>query len=166
MKPIVIARDKQHLHTIIKEEIELNGFKCDLNHIDVYHINDMSYLFSGSNFNGDISKWNVSKVENMSNMFFRSEFQGDISDWDVSRVENMSYMFGQSNFNKDLSKWIPSSAKDLKLIFFMCGVKDEPYWAKYEDIEQRERAIDKYLLSKELEKDLTNGDIKVKKVKI
>jgi surface protein len=166
MKPTIIARDKNHLITLIKDEIKRNGSQCDLNHIDVYHINDMSYLFVGLQFNGDISKWNVSKVENMSNMFFRSEFNGDISNWDVSRVEDMSYMFGQSDFNQDLSKWKPYSVNDTTSMFIICPIKEEPYWIKYEDIEHRKRAIDKYILSKELEKDLSSNDIKIKKVKI
>lgn len=166
MKPTIIARDKEHLRTLVKQEVKENGYQCDLNHIDVYHINDMSYLFMDLKFNGDISKWNVSKVETMVDMFFRSEFQGDISNWDVSRVHNMSFMFSQSSFNQDLSNWKPYSLKEAKAIFLLCGVKEEPYWTKYEDIEQRNRAIDKYGLKDELTQELSNNGTLEKKVKI
>mgnify|MGYP001132374229 CR=1 FL=1 len=68
-------------------------------------IQNMSYMFSSSEFNGDISKWDVSNVSNMSYMFSRSEFNGDISKWDVSNVSNMSNMFSNSKFSGDISKW-------------------------------------------------------------
>ena len=35
----------------------------------------MSYLFSGSKFNGDISKWNVSNAKEIDNMFHISPLE-------------------------------------------------------------------------------------------
>ena len=69
-------KTKDALVKIIKSEVERKGWNCDLNHIVVSQITDMSYLFSGSlsaykleEFNGDISRWDVSSVENMDSMF-------------------------------------------------------------------------------------------------
>ena len=47
----------------------------------------MSYLFSGSKFNGDISEWDVSNVDNMRGMFLDSKFNGDISKWNTGNVK-------------------------------------------------------------------------------
>ena len=45
----------EELRKIIENRINEQGNNCDLNDIDVSLIEDMSYLFSRSNFNGDIS---------------------------------------------------------------------------------------------------------------
>ena len=61
-------KSKRELKKIIEQEIEKQGWNADLNHIDVSQIDDMSFLFANSNFNGDISEWDVSNVENMKEM--------------------------------------------------------------------------------------------------
>ena len=58
-------KTKEELKEIIKERIENEGPNCDLNDIDVSLIEDMSYLFFGSKFDGDISEWDVSNVTNL-----------------------------------------------------------------------------------------------------
>ena len=43
------------LKELINQRISEQGPKCDLNDIDVSGIEDMSFIFCGSAFNGDIS---------------------------------------------------------------------------------------------------------------
>ena len=89
----VKPKDREELLHIIKDTIEKEGNKCDLNFIDTSEITDMSWLFDGSTFNGDISNWDVSNVKYMNNMFYDSKFSGDISNWDMSNVKHMNNMF-------------------------------------------------------------------------
>ena len=89
----IVAIDKEHLKLLIHQEMEKNGPNCDLNHIDVSNITNMSYMFYKSRFNGDISKWNVSNVTSMTNMFYNSPFNGDISEWNIINVNSVYGMF-------------------------------------------------------------------------
>jgi len=129
----IIATNRLHLNKIIKEEIELNGYECDLNHIDVSRVGNFFRLFSDhdfaddpydeaeyddfSNFNGDISHWDVSQITTMEEMFYKSKFNGDISGWDVSKVENMHSMFCDADFNGEISGWNVSNVKDMGYMF-------------------------------------------------
>ena len=114
---------KDELKEIINERIAQYGVLCDLNDIDTSLITDMSFLFYGSDFNGDISEWNVSNVKEMFMMFAQSKFNGDISKWDVSNVTTMSYMFSDSEFNQDISNWKISTGCIMKNIFIGCPIK-------------------------------------------
>jgi surface protein len=152
MKPTIIARHKRELIDLVEEEVEKNS-NCDLNHIDVSQIKDMSYLFRNSKFNGDISKWDVSNVKNMEQMFAGSEFNGDVSKWNVSKVINMELLFKSSKFTGDISDWKPYIVETLNNAFKDSNV-NIPYWAQFQDKETRNKVIDAYWLKKELEKDL------------
>ena len=118
-------KTKEELEQIIKDRISKEGTNCDLNDIDTSLIEDMSYLFWQSEFNGDISKWNVSKVENMNGTFYKSKFNGDISNWDVSNVTNMKNMFACSKFNQNISDWKISSGCDNGYMFLECPIRKE-----------------------------------------
>lgn len=99
--------------------INLNESCWDLclNWVDTRDITQMSFLFSGSKFNGDISKWDVSNVKYMEYTFRDSLFTGDISNWNTGNVKDMPGMFQGSQFNGDISKWNVSNVQNMKDMF-------------------------------------------------
>jgi len=172
----IIAKDKEHLIKLIKYEIQKNGLYCDLNHINISNVKDMSGLFLNSKFNGRIGEWDVSNVKTMNSTFFTSRFNGDISGWDISSVEDMGYMFASSLFNGDISRWDISKVENITGTFLNSAFSQDitnwkplslmlndnvfknsellaqgnlPYWAEL-DITLLPKAIDAYCLAQEL----------------
>ncbi len=113
----VMAIDREHLRQLVHLAIKNNGPRCNLNHIDVSHVTDMSGLFAGRNFDGGISRWNTKNVTTMHSMFKGSHFNGNIRGWNVSRVVDMARMFENSHFNKDISRWSVAGANVFERMF-------------------------------------------------
>jgi len=93
MITIIKIIDKLHLVDVIQQEIKLKGTKCDLNHLDVSEITNMSDLFEGSKFTGDISGWNTSSFTDIGQLFEKSKFKGDISKLDAHNIKKIDRMF-------------------------------------------------------------------------
>ena len=117
---MLVPKTKKELMSMIEAQVVREGPACDLNHIDVSAITDMSELFKNSPFNGDISRWNVANVTNMSEMFMHSDFNGDISKWNTSKVKTMNWMFSYSHFNGDISNWDVSKVQTMDFLFLAC----------------------------------------------
>lgn len=99
---------KVHLAYLIARLIDLRGFDCNLNDIDVSNIKDMSGLFSPyEDFQGDVSGWNTSSCINMKSLFSGcAHFNCNLNKWNVSKVKNFEKMFYHCyNFNGDISDW-------------------------------------------------------------
>ena len=93
-------KDKTELFGIIKAYIKSAGLKCSLNWIDVSNIEDLSYLFSNTKFDGDISDWDVSNVTDMIDMFYNSKFDKDISNWNIEHVKEKHSIFNRSKIQE------------------------------------------------------------------
>lgn len=114
----ITAQNKEHLKKIIDREMLIFGTECDLNHVDISLVKDLSELFKESEFNGNISKWNVSHVVNMEHLFNDSKFNGDISNWDTSNVENMHAMFlNNRHFTGRIDFWNTSKVTNMGFMF-------------------------------------------------
>lgn len=107
-RPLLVARNRQHLEELIDKASLWGGIHADLNHIDVTGIKDLSGLFLNKPFEGALEKWDVSNATNMGQMFKGSTFHGDLSGWTFSpllRQNGLDQCFAQLK-TADLSKLV------------------------------------------------------------
>jgi surface protein len=124
----LFPKTRSELANMIKDEVEKNGWECDLNHIDVSQIKNISHLFAGEltlnyglkEFNGDISEWDVSNVTDMVGTFNNSYFNGDLSSWKLDNVKDAQNLFsGNSKFNNpSICDWDVSNIKIFFRMFY------------------------------------------------
>lgn len=134
-RQILRPTTKAELKSIIKQELERQGWDADLNFIDTSLITDMSNLFDSLDIrNIKIDEWDVSNVRNMSGMFSNCwKFSCDLSSWDVSNVTDTSQMFYMcENFSSDLSIWYISNKVEALLMFVACYKMPEEYYPQFE----------------------------------
>ena len=122
----IVKVDQPAIKDSIKYSIKVLGDECNLNFIDTELINDMSFMFYNSKFNGDISSWDVGNVTDMSFIFDNSEFNGVISNWDVESVTNMMFMFYRSKFDGDISNWDVRNVTRISSMFYGCPLENRP----------------------------------------
>ncbi|WP_172435952.1 cadherin domain-containing protein [Sediminicola luteus] len=95
---------------------------------------NLSYMFSDSNFNGDISGWNTSGVKFFTGIFSNNkQFNQDISGWNVKKGTQFINLFkGATAFNQDLGDWNVYSATTLNGMFSNSGMSRANYMATLE----------------------------------
>ena len=146
-------KTKNELKDLVNKLIKKRGNEADLNDIDTSKITDMSYLFAGSDFNGDISEWDVSNVTNMYYMFNRCRFfNKPLNNWNVNKVRDMSGMFDKATeFNQPLNNWKLSDAVTVDMFHSAYNFKqDLSSWDLRHTIVSRRRGM--FTLSKMTQK--------------
>jgi hypothetical protein len=124
------AFDKSHLQRLIQYAVACNGLDCDLNHIDVSDITDMSGSFRETQFNGDVSRWNVGRVTQMQHMFSGAIFCGYLGCWEPKNETAWSDAFVGSKFMMEPLQWGWSENK-MRIAF------GEAWWEMQKDILKR-----------------------------
>lgn len=104
------AEEAKYKPETSEELIELlKDESIHLGDIDVSDIEDLNYVFDGSNrkdFSG-IEKWDVSKISEMKGTFRDCKyFNHNINNWNVISLEQAEDMFaGCESFNQPLNNW-------------------------------------------------------------
>lgn len=109
--------DLSEVNSLSAAFYECTSLTQGLSDWDVSNVDNMSYTFQSSSFNGDIISWNVSSVETMFAMFKNSSFNQNIGNWNVSAASTFQYMFSGTSFNQDISSWDVSSSTMLDHMF-------------------------------------------------
>ena len=121
---------------VIKQKGGTDKKPVNLNDIDVYSLDDLSYVFNDVNENVkksnckmhviDISKWDVSNIKSFDHMFLyckNLKYVGDLSEWDMKSAEHLEYMFDGCKRLKtigDISKWNVENVTNCNAMFRNC----------------------------------------------
>ena len=105
-----------------------------IENFDTSLVTDMSYIFSGSSFNGDdrnIADWDTSRVTNLMYAFYKGTGTNYdyIKNWDTSSVQDLDATFSGINNAKSLpiSGWDVSKVTDFYHTFYVSpGLVDVP----------------------------------------
>jgi len=113
IKSVIVAKNKEYLSEIIGQEINKNGITCDLNHIDVSQIKDMSTLSIGSKFNGNISKWRPMSLINKRGMFENSKLKtsNNLPYWADIDADFLPQAMNAYHLNKKIQTKLHSNSK-------------------------------------------------------
>ena len=122
---------------VIKQKGGTDKKPVDLNYINIFNLDDLSFVFNIVNENVkksnckmhaiDISKWDVSDIKTFNSMFRdckNLKYIGDLSNWDMSSAENLGYMFDGCKRLKtigDISKWHVENVINFNAMFRNCA---------------------------------------------
>ena len=117
----------EQLQALIRERYNNNKSFIDLNDLDISELDDLSYIFHGSDIEVvDISGWDTSNVTTMENMFsFCDKLKNiiGIENLDVSKLEDANSMFYccKNLVELDLTNWNPVSLQHTYEMFSGCS---------------------------------------------
>ncbi len=107
----------------------LSQFNGSINHWNISHVTDLSYIFSGASaFNQPLNNWNTTNVTKMSGTFYDAgSFNQPLSNWITSNVSDMSNMFLNAGaFNQDVSSWNTANVTNMSLMFSSASAFNQP----------------------------------------
>ena len=121
------VESKDKLQSIIQERYNSNNAFIDLTDIDISELDNLSYIFYGSNMEVvDISGWDTSNVTTMVYMFTECEDIKKIigiENLDVSKLQSANAMFYgcQNLVELDLTNWNPKLLQKTRYMFYGCS---------------------------------------------
>lgn len=126
-----IKADDNHIHQIVRDEIDRLGDEANLNHIDVSNCTNLQGLFNAEKNNYIVLNYSVICKGTIDKPLMGEywlegygvfkKYNFDVSGWNVSNVMNMSNMFYECRmFDCNISDWDISNCKNFKYMFYKC----------------------------------------------
>ena len=118
LTPVEPAVSGLNMSASMFQNIQVASFSCENWFDDASQdVEDMSFMFAGSEYNQDISNWHMNRATDLRGMFSGAAFNQPLNDWDVHNVEVFAMMFSGSSFNQDISDWDVGEAIDMSDMF-------------------------------------------------